>query len=73
MHSVYGNSSLTIDWILYAGSNKLEARVALDWHEHMKMLKFSFPVDVEAPKATYEIAYGAMERATKGDEKVFLQ
>jgi alpha-mannosidase len=68
VHSVYGNSSLTIDWILYAGSGRLEARVALDWHEHMKMLKFSFPVDVEAPKATYEIDYGAMERATKGEE-----
>ena len=68
VHSVYGNSSLSIDWILYAGSGRLEARVALDWHEHMKMLKFSFPVDVEAPKATYEIAYGAMERATKGEE-----
>ncbi len=68
VHSVYGNSSLTIDWILYAGSPRLEARVALDWHEHMKMLKFSFPVDVNEPRATYEIAYGAMERATKGEE-----
>ena len=68
VHSVYGNSSLTVDWILYAGSGRLEARVALDWHEHMKMLKFSFPVDVELPRATYEIAYGAMERATKGEE-----
>jgi alpha-mannosidase len=34
----------------------------------MKMLKFSFPVDVEKPAATYEIAYGAMARATKGEE-----
>jgi alpha-mannosidase len=69
VHSVYGNSSLTIDWILYAGSGRLEARVALDWHEHLKMLKCSFPVDVEAPKATYEIAYGAIERATRGEEE----
>lgn len=68
VHSVYGNSSLTVDWILYAGSGRLEARVALDWHEQMKMLKFSFPVDVKEPKATYEIAYGAMVRATKGEE-----
>lgn len=68
VHSVYGNSALTIDWILYVGSGTLEARVALDWHEHLKMLKFSFPVDVELPKATYEIAYGAMERAIKGEE-----
>ena len=68
VYSVYGNSSLTIDWILYAHSRRLEARVALDWHEHMKMLKFSFPVDVDEPTATYEIAYGAMKRATRGEE-----
>lgn len=68
VHSVYGNSSLTTDWILYAGSRNVEARVALDWHEHMKMLKYSFPVAVQNPKATYEIAYGAMDRATKNEE-----
>jgi alpha-mannosidase len=32
------------------------------------MLKFSFPVDVESPSATYETPYGHIERATKGDE-----
>ncbi len=64
----YGASALTVDWLLYAGSAKLEARVSLDWHEHLKMLKFSFPVDVVSPRATYEIAYGAMQRDNKGDE-----
>ena len=68
VHSVYGNSSLTTDWILYAGSRNLEARVVLDWHEHMKILKYSFPVDVQNPKATYEISYGAIVRATNGEE-----
>ena len=66
--STYGSSTLTIDWILYADSRKLEARVVLDWHEHLKMLKMSFPVDVESPEATYEIAYGAMRRGNTGDE-----
>ncbi|UWZ86816.1 alpha-mannosidase [Occallatibacter riparius] len=64
----YGASRLTIDYILYADSRELEARVSLDWHEHQKMLKFAFPVNVDEPKATYEIAYGAMQRDTKGDE-----
>jgi len=68
VHSAWGNSSISTDWILYAGARNLEARVALDWHEHLKMLKYSFPVDVENPKATYEIAYGAMVRATKNEE-----
>jgi alpha-mannosidase len=66
--STYGMSTLKTDWILYAGSTKLEMRVELDWHEHQKMLKFSFPVDVAAPKPTYEIAYGAMVRGNQGDE-----
>lgn len=64
----YGKSSLTIDWILYADSKNIEAKVSLDWHEQLKMLKFSFPVDVESPVATYETPYGTIERATNGDE-----
>lgn len=64
----FGNSTLTLDWILYAGSRKLDVRVALDWHEHLKILKFSSPVAVQSPQATYEIAYGAIARDTKGFE-----
>ncbi|TSA34747.1 MAG: alpha-mannosidase [Porphyromonadaceae bacterium] len=66
--STYGASILTVDWTLYTGSRNLEAKVTLDWHEHLKMLKFSFPVDVESPTATYETPYGYIERATNGDE-----
>lgn len=68
MRSTYGASTLTTDWILYANSSNLEMRVALDWHERQKMLKFSFPVDLANPEATYEIPYGAMKRNNVGDE-----
>ncbi|MDR3194487.1 MAG: twin-arginine translocation signal domain-containing protein [Tannerella sp.] len=64
----YGNSDLTIDWLLTAGSRKIEARVSLNWHEHLKMLKFSFPVDVESPSATYETPYGFIVREANGEE-----
>jgi alpha-mannosidase len=64
----YGASFMTTDWMLYAGSRTLEARVSLDWHEHQKILKFSFPVDVENPVPTYEIAYGFKVRQANGDE-----
>jgi alpha-mannosidase len=64
----YGASNLQIDWMLYAGARTLEARVALDWHEHLKILKFSFPVDVENPQATYEIPYGYKVRNANGNE-----
>jgi alpha-mannosidase len=64
----YGASSMRTDWMLYAGARTLEARVSLDWHEHQKILKFSFPVDVENPVPTYEIAYGFKVRQANGNE-----
>ncbi len=64
----YGASLMRTDWMLYAGARTLEARVSLDWHEHKKILKFSFPVDVQNPVPTYEIAYGFKTRQANGDE-----
>jgi len=68
VRSHYGASSLETDWSLYAAARTIEARVALDWHEHLKILKFSFPVDVQNPQPTYEIAYGYKVRNSQGDE-----
>ncbi len=66
--STYHASTLSIDWSLTAGSRNIEAKVTLDWHEHLKMLKFSFPVDVESPTATYETPYGHIVRTPNGYE-----
>ncbi|MDR1981432.1 MAG: hypothetical protein LBQ39_07430 [Tannerellaceae bacterium] len=66
--STYGHSTLTIDWSLTAGSRRIEADVKLDWHERLKMLKFSFPVDVESPVPTYEAPYGFIRRTPNGHE-----
>ena len=68
VRSTYGNSDMTIDWMLTAGSRNIEARVTLNWHEKLTMVKFSFPVDVDAPKATYEVPYGVIVRDTNGEE-----
>lgn len=59
---------LCIDWKMLAGKREIYADVELDWHEHRKMLKFSFPVAVKEAKSVYEIPYAAMERATDGLE-----
>jgi len=67
--STYGDSSLSVDWSLTSGSRHLEAKVTLNWHERLKMLKFSFPVNVEEPQTTYETSYGHIIRNTKGDEE----
>ena len=68
MRTHYGASALETDWILYAGDRTLEARCSLDWHERLKMLKFSFPVRVQEARSTYEIAFGFIERKTDGHE-----
>lgn len=66
--SKYGDSELAIDWTLYTGARQLQANVTLDWHEQLKMIKFSFPADVETPSATYETPYGNIVRGTNGNE-----
>ena len=68
VQSVYGDSHMTIDWMLTAGSRDIEALVTLDWHEKLKMLKYYFPVDVDSPEATYEVPYGVIVRETNGVE-----
>ena len=68
VRNTYGDSDLTIDWLLTAGSRNIEARVRLNWHEKLKMVKFSFPVDVDTPTATYEVPYGSIVRQTNGEE-----
>jgi alpha-mannosidase len=47
----------------------VDVRVTLDWHEPMKLLKLRYPTSVEAERATYEIPYGHIERATNGHEE----
>ncbi len=64
----FGASTLKLDWILYARSRKVDVRVLLDWHEHLKIVKFSFPVEVASPEATFESAYGAEARDNHGLE-----
>ena len=44
-------------------------RVALDWHEQLKLLKLRYPTPVDADAATFETPYGHLERATNGHEE----
>jgi alpha-mannosidase len=49
---------------LDAGSRRLEFHTTVDWHESSRLLKVCFPLDVRAPNATYETAFGYAERPT---------
>ena len=49
---------------LDAESSRLEFHCAIDWHEDRRALKVRFPVSVHAPRATYEMQFGVVERPT---------
>jgi alpha-mannosidase len=49
---------------LDAESPRLEFHCAIDWHEDRRALKVRFPVAVHAPRATYEMQFGVVERPT---------
>ena len=67
--SRYGSSSLREDYVLGADRPYVDVRVALDWHEPLKLLKLRYPTSVETDRATFETPYGHLERAAAGDEE----
>ena len=60
----FGKSRIEQHLILNAGSARIDFPTEVDWKESQKLLKVAFPVDIYAQKATYEIQFGHLERAT---------
>ena len=67
--SRYNGSSLTQYFSLEAGCNRLKVRAVVDWHEKHKMLKLAWPMNVDNPKAYYEIPFGVIQRPADGEEE----
>ncbi|MDD6478611.1 MAG: glycoside hydrolase family 38 C-terminal domain-containing protein [Oscillospiraceae bacterium] len=65
-----GNSVLRKYYTLYKNDARLHIRCVLDVDEEYKLIKFSFPVNVESPKAVYSMPYGFIEKAPNGEEDV---
>jgi alpha-mannosidase len=65
----YGSSTLATDYLLYEDEDTpLEIRFELDWREHHKLLRLTYPLVLERPRFRYEIPYGSLERPTDGRE-----
>lgn len=58
------DSEISQDLILYRDVPRIDFATTIDWKEKEILLKAAFPVDVNASKATFEIQYGNLERAT---------
>jgi alpha-mannosidase len=67
--STYGSSRLREDYVVAAGVPYVDVRVALDWHEPLKLLKLRYPTSVETSEATFETPYGHLPRPAAGDEE----
>lgn len=65
----YGRSRLTQEFTLYAGLDRIEVHVTVDWHEEFKLLKLNFPLNLYYSTATYEIPYGFIQRPATGEEE----
>ncbi len=57
-------STITQDITMYAGVPRVDFVTHVDWHEKRVLMKAAFPVAVRSSRATYEIQYATIERAT---------
>ncbi|MDR1238292.1 MAG: hypothetical protein LBK28_08615, partial [Propionibacteriaceae bacterium] len=64
----WGRSTLVEEFILSSGSDALEVRVTIDWHEQAHLLKLRFPLALDNPVATQQIPYGFISRPVDAAE-----
>jgi len=60
----FGSSSVTTRYSAVAGQPELLVETEVEWHEHQKLLKLAFPLDVRASVASSEIQFGHIDRPT---------
>ena len=60
----YMNSTIKQTLWLYSESSRIDFCTDMDWHEHHQVLKASFPLDVHAMSATFDVQYGHVTRPT---------
>ena len=58
------NSTISQKIILYKNNARIDFETEIDWQERDRLLKVSFPVNVNAMNATYDLSYGYIERPT---------
>ncbi|HRL13622.1 MAG TPA: glycoside hydrolase family 38 C-terminal domain-containing protein, partial [Aggregatilineales bacterium] len=58
------DSTITQRISIYRQSRRIDFRTEIDWQERQILLKTAFPVAIRSTRATYDIQFGAIERAT---------
>jgi alpha-mannosidase len=60
----FRDSRIVQDIRLWAGSPRIDFHTRFDWHDRRWLVKARFPLAVRSPRATFETAFGVVERAT---------
>jgi alpha-mannosidase len=60
----HAGSRIRQDVRLWANSPRVEFRTTLDWHDRRLLLKARFPLAVRSARASFETAFGVVERPT---------
>ncbi|WP_066388685.1 alpha-mannosidase [Neobacillus mesonae] len=60
----YHHSEISQRMVFYNNDRRIDFETNVDWHEKRKLLKASFPVDIRATEATYDIQFGNVKRPT---------
>ena len=63
-HAPLPRLAIVQDVRLWAGSPRIDFHTRLDWHDRRFLLKARFPLAVRSSRATFETAFGVVERAT---------
>ncbi|MHB0999605.1 MAG: alpha-mannosidase [Armatimonadota bacterium] len=58
----FGSSEIEQRIVLWGPNPRIDFETKIDWHEHRKLLKVAFPVDVHANSARFEIQFGSVDR-----------
>ncbi len=57
-------STIEQEMWLYADDPRLDFHTRVEWRDRRKLLKVAFPLQVRARRATYDLPFGHIERAT---------
>lgn len=60
----YGASAIVQRYWMHEQDSELQIETRIDWHEHAKLLKLAFALDVRADSASSEIQFGHVKRPT---------
>ena len=71
--SHYNHSTFRQKWLLYRQRQAIDLEISIDWHEQHKLLKYSFPLNLQHAKSFADQPYGHVERPGDGDEHPYQQ